>query len=68
VQEQERWLAVEEIAAHLGVNRDTIYKWIGRKQMASHKLGKLWKFKATEVDEWIRTDKAGVAAEDESGV
>ena len=23
---QERWLSVEEIAAHLGVNRDTIYK------------------------------------------
>jgi DNA-binding transcriptional regulator YhcF (GntR family) len=26
MQEQERWLSVEEIAAHLGVNRDTIYK------------------------------------------
>ena len=25
---QERWLSVQEIAAHLGVNRDTIYKWI----------------------------------------
>jgi len=23
---QERWLSVHEIAAHLGVNRDTIYK------------------------------------------
>lgn len=59
MQEQERWLSVEEIAAHLGVNRDTIYKWIERKQMPAHKLGKLWKFKATEVDEWIRQGKAG---------
>jgi len=61
MQEQERWLSVEEIAAHLGMNRDTIYKWIERKQMPAHKLGKLWKFKVSEVDEWIR---AGKAAED----
>lgn len=58
---QERWLSVDEIAAHLGVNPDTIYKWITRKKMPAHKLGRLWKFLATEVDQWI---KAGHAAED----
>ena len=58
MQEQERWLSVEEIAAHVGVNRDTIYKWIERKQMPAHKLGKLWKFKVSEIDEWIRAGKA----------
>ena len=25
---KERWLSVAEIAAHLGVKPDTIYKWI----------------------------------------
>jgi excisionase family DNA binding protein len=58
---QERWLSVEEIAAHLGVNRDTIYKWITRKKMPAHKLGRLWKFLASEVDMWV---KGGHAAED----
>jgi excisionase family DNA binding protein len=57
----ERWLSVEEIAAHLGVNPDTIYKWIGRKKMPAHKLGRLWKFLASEVDQWV---KAGRAAKD----
>lgn len=56
---QERWLSVEEIAAHLGVNPDTIYKWIIRKSMPAHKLGRLWKFLATEVDQWV---KGGLAA------
>ena len=65
MQEQERWLSVEEIAAHLGVNRDTIYKWIDRRQMPAHKLGKLWKFKATEIDEWIRAGKAAEGTEQE---
>ena len=56
----ERWLSVDEIAAHLGVNPDTIYKWIIRKRMPAHKVGKLWKFLASEVDEWV---KGGRAAE-----
>ena len=60
---QERWLSVGEIAAHLGVNPDTIYKWITRKRMPAHKLGRLWKFLASEVDQWI---KGGHAAEDVS--
>ena len=58
---QERWLSVAEIAEHLGINPDTIYKWITRKKMPAHKLGRLWKFLASEVDQWI---KAGHAAED----
>ena len=57
----ERWLSVDEIAAHLGVNPDTIYKWITRKKMPGHKVGRLWKFLASEVDAWV---KGGHARED----
>ena len=53
----ERWLSVEEIAAHLGIKRDTVYKWITRKQLPAHKLGKLWKFNLREVDEWVRSGR-----------
>ena len=53
----ERWLSVDEIAEHLGVSRDTIYNWL-KKGMAAHKFGKLWKFKTSEVDDWIRAGKA----------
>jgi excisionase family DNA binding protein len=37
---EERWLSVEEIATHLGVSRDTVYKWIKRKHLPAHKVGK----------------------------
>jgi excisionase family DNA binding protein len=50
---------VHEIAAHLGVNRDTIYKWIERKQLPGHKVGRLRKFLASEVDAWVKTGMAG---------
>jgi excisionase family DNA binding protein len=49
----DRWLSVDEIAAYLGVKRDTVYKWIGRTNMPAHKVGRLWKFRKYEVDEWV---------------
>ncbi len=56
---RERWLSVAEIAVHLGVNPDTIYKWIERKRLPAHKVGRLWKFMITVVDEWVRVGTAG---------
>lgn len=51
---QERWLSVAEIAEHLGISKDSVYNWINDKAMPSHKIGKLWKFKASEVDKWVQ--------------
>jgi excisionase family DNA binding protein len=51
---EDRWLSVDEIGIYLGVKRDTIYKWISEKSMPAHKVGRLWKFKTKEVDEWVR--------------
>ncbi len=47
----EPWLSAEEIAAHLGVTKDTVYSWIADKAMPAHKIGRRWKFQASEVDE-----------------
>lgn len=57
---EDRWLSVEEICEYLGVKRDTVYKWINEKSMPAHRVGRLWKFKKDELDEWI---KDGGAAE-----
>jgi excisionase family DNA binding protein len=54
----EKWSSLEEIAEHLGVSKDTIYRWIAKKQMPAHKVGKLWKFKISEVDEWVTKGEA----------
>ena len=63
MQEIERWLSVEEIAAHLGISKETIYRWIEREKIPAHRVGRLWKFKASEVDQWITT--GGAATIDE---
>jgi len=58
---EDRWFSVDEIADYLGVKRDTLYKWIERKRLPAHKLGRLWKFRKEEVDKWIKAGKAGSA-------
>jgi len=58
---EDRWLSVDEIAVYLGIKNDTVYKWISRKRMPAHKVGRLWKFRREEVDSWVRE---GSAADD----
>lgn len=56
---EDRWLSVDEIGEYLGIKRDTVYKWIGEKSMPAHKVGRLWKFKREQVDEWVKKGAAG---------
>lgn len=48
-----RWPSVEAIAAHHGVQRDTLYKWLASKRLPAHKVGRLWKFRRDEADDWV---------------
>jgi excisionase family DNA binding protein len=52
---EDRWLSVDDIAAYLGIKRDTVYRWISVRNMPGHKIGRLWKFRQEEVDEWMRS-------------
>ena len=57
--ETERWYSLKEITAHLGVSRDTILIWIAKRGMPASKVGRLWKFKISEVDAWVKSGGAG---------
>jgi excisionase family DNA binding protein len=57
-QMEDRWLSVSEIAIYLGITPDSVYRWIDRKGMPAHRLGRLWKFRKEEVDEWVRSGGA----------
>jgi len=56
--DKNRWLSVEEIASYLGIKKETVYAWVAKKEMPSHKVGRLRKFRVDEVDEWIRKGDA----------
>lgn len=61
---QDRWISLQEVCDYLGVKRHTIMRWIDQRNMPSSKVGKLWRFKTAEIDEWVRSG----GASDEQGV
>ena len=51
---EERWVGVAEVAAHLDVAKDSIYRWVESKGLPAHRVGRLLRFRITEVDDWIQ--------------
>jgi len=51
---EEGWVGIERVAAHLEVARDSIYRWVESKGLPAHRVGRLLRFKLSEVDEWVR--------------
>ena len=45
----EPWVSVDDLAKHLGVANDSVYRWIDHKGLPAHKIGRLWNFKLSEV-------------------
>jgi len=50
----EPWVSVEDVANHLGITRESVYRWIDRKGLPAHKVGRLWKFHLSDVDAWVK--------------
>lgn len=56
----ESWIGIEEAAKHLGVTKDSIRNWIKKTDIPAHKIGKLWKFKYSELDDWVKSGKSAI--------
>lgn len=54
----EPWVGTKEICEHLGVKIETVRKWIKAEKIPCHRVGKLWKFKISEVDAWVMSGQA----------
>lgn len=58
--EHEKWVSLEDIAKYIGVSKDTIRTWAKRdKNPIPHiRAVKQFKFKFSEVDEWLKSGEA----------
>lgn len=58
----DKWLGIEEIAKYLGVNKDSVRNWIKNpgSGIPAHKIGRQWKIKLSELDEWIKSGKSSI--------
>ena len=53
----EKWVNLEDIAEHLSLSTDTVRTWAKKGKPPVYRAGKRYKFKITEVDEWVRKGK-----------
>lgn len=57
----ENWISIEEAAEYLGVKTVTVRNWIKKENgIPAHRIGKLWKFKRAELDEWVKSGKSAI--------
>lgn len=53
---EDKYISIDEAADYLGIKPVTLRNWIKKKpDIPAHKVGKLWKFKRSELDEWVKS-------------
>lgn len=57
VKHDSEYLNVNQAATFLGVSNDTIYSWTMRKTIPHYKLGRLVKFKRSELVQFLEGKK-----------
>jgi excisionase family DNA binding protein len=48
------WLTLEEAAKHLKIGKSTIYRLAREGDLPAHRMGRVWRFDAEELDEWMK--------------
>lgn len=58
----DKWISIEEAAEYLGIKPVTLRGWILSKKedIPANKIGKQWKFKVSELDEWVKSGKSAI--------
>lgn len=56
----ENYISIEDAALFLNVKPVTLRKWIKGKNVPAHKIGKQWKFKRSELEEWVKSGKSAM--------
>lgn len=57
----DKWISIDEAAEYLGIKTVTLRGWIKKDlSLPAHRVGKQWKFKRSEIDEWVKSGKGAI--------
>ena len=59
---QDKYINLEEAAEYLGIKQVTLRSWIKnpKVEIPVRKIGRFWKFKVSEIDEWVKSGKSAI--------
>jgi PTS system nitrogen regulatory IIA component len=46
-------MSVRDVAEYLNVNISTVYQWSQHGQMPAMKIGNLWRYRRSDIEEWL---------------
>ena len=52
------YISIDDAAKYLDIKTITLRNWIKSGKVPAHKIGKLWKFKLSELDSWVLSGKS----------
>jgi len=57
----DNYISIDDAAEYLGIKTVTLRNWIKKDEhLPAHKIGKLWKFKRSELDAWVKSGKSAM--------
>lgn len=58
---KDKWISIDEASEYIGIKTVTIRGWIKKRNgIPAHKIGRQWKFKRSELDDWIKSGKSAI--------
>ncbi|MDR0448474.1 MAG: PTS sugar transporter subunit IIA [Treponema sp.] len=57
---EEEILTIDEVAKFLRVSERTVYDWAQKGEIPSGKIGTAWRFKKSEIEQWVNSRLSGL--------
>jgi len=55
MEEMERLIDIEDVATYLKLQKQTIYNWLRQGKLTGIKMGHVWRFRRSDIDEWLKS-------------
>ena len=59
-------LTEPQLATYLGIAERTIFLWAQQDKLPAFKLGSMWRFRRSDIDRWLETQRSGPTVSNES--
>lgn len=59
---QQSFLTPQEVSNLLRVSVYTVRRWIKKEELPAYKVGRLWRIKLTDLDNWLDTNRPTMTA------